>query len=70
MFFRIADLTEELRSLEKQGSTDGNPQTLFLISEKAELLNELYTQTAGVQNSATEKKTAANKCKKLEQELR
>ena len=52
------------------GSTDGNPQTLLLISAKAEMLNELYTQTAGVKSSATEKKTAVSKCKQLEAELR
>jgi len=68
--YRIAGLTEELRSLEEKGSSDGNPNTLLLISEKEEQLSELYTRTAGADSTEVEKKNAADKCKQLEKELR
>nr|CAB3267775.1 protein KIBRA [Phallusia mammillata] len=67
---RIAQLTKELRSLEEMGSCDGNPKTLLLISEKEELLNVLYTRTAGTRSTEVERKTAVDRCKQLEKELR
>ncbi|XP_078494500.1 protein WWC2 [Ciona intestinalis] len=67
---KIAHLREELRSLEQMGSADGNPNTLLLISEKEEQLNELYATNVGVTSSDIERRSANNKCKKLEKELR
>nr|XP_039256088.1 protein WWC2-like [Styela clava] len=67
---KIEELSAERMNLELMGSKDGNPHTLLLISEKEELLNELYSQKANSKATEEEKNQVLRRCRELEKELR
>lgn len=67
---KIAELNAEKQNLELLGSKDGNPHTLFLISEKKELLNELYSQKVSNKATEEEKNQIVRRCRELEKELK
>lgn len=67
---KIAELNAQKLNLELLGSKDGNPHTLLLISEKEELLNELYSQKASSKATEEEKNQIVRRCRELEKELR
>uniref|UniRef100_H2ZEU1 WWC1-like helical hairpin domain-containing protein n=1 Tax=Ciona savignyi TaxID=51511 RepID=H2ZEU1_CIOSA len=52
------------------GSGDGNPDTLFLISEKEGQLNEMYATNVNHTSTDIERRSAVTRCKMLEKELR
>lgn len=66
---KIAELNSERLNLELMSSKDGNPHTLLLISEKEELLNELYSQKANSKATEEEKNQVIRRCRALEKEL-
>jgi len=67
---KIHLLTEQLRSLARKNSDVANPNTLLLISQKEQQLNELYCKNASANTSEDEKRSARICVKKLERELK
>lgn len=67
---KIISLNAELMDIKLKSCKDSNHHTLLLISEKEELLNELYSKKANASASEEEKNEVIKRCKELEKELK